>query len=101
MLINLTRKKNVFPILNKSIIFQLFPRVVRCIKSLTILQWNVSNNRCFTFDFSHERSSQTGKIRIGFSAATIGIGEESDKEKDINGECEIVFGSPASWLSKS
>ena len=101
MLINLTRKKNVFAILNKSIIFQLFPRVVRCIKSLTILQWNVSNNRCFTFDFSHERSSRTGKIRIGFSAATIGIGEESDKEKDINGECEIVFGSPASWLSKS
>ena len=36
-----------------------------------------------------------------FSAATIGIGEESDKGKVINGECKIVFGSPASWLPKS
>ena len=36
-----------------------------------------------------------------FSATTIGIGEESDKGKVINGECKIVFGSPASWLPKS
>ena len=39
--------------------------------------------------------------RLGFSAATIGIGEESDEEKAIIGECEIVFESPESWLPKS
>ena len=41
--------------------------------------------------------------RLGFLAAAIGIGEEceDDEEKVRNGECEIVFGSPESWLSKA
>lgn len=41
--------------------------------------------------------------QLGFSAAAIGIGEEclEDEEKARNGECEIVFGSPESWLSKT
>ena len=41
--------------------------------------------------------------QLGFSTAAIGIGEEclEDKEKARNGECEIVFRSPESWLSKT
>ena len=71
-------------------------------KSFTILWRNVENNRCFSFDFNHEKWSQTVK-RLGFSPATIGIREKSDKddEKVINGECEIVFGTLESWLPKS
>ena len=71
-------------------------------KSFTILWRNVENNRCFSFDFDHEKWSQTVK-RLGFSPATIGIREKSDKddEKVINGECKIVFGTLESWLPKS
>lgn len=46
-----------------SVIFQLFLRVVsRVTKSLTILWRNISNNRCFTFDFDHKRLSRTVKM---------------------------------------
>ena len=71
-------------------------------KSFTILWRNIENNRCFSFDFDHEKWSQTVK-RLGFSPATIGIREKSDKddEKVINGECKIVFGTLESWLPKS
>ena len=43
------------------------------------------------------------KKKFGFSTAAIGIGKEclEDEEKARNGECEIVFGSPESWLSKT
>ena len=36
----------------------------------------------------------------GFVAAAIGIGEkgEEDEKKAREGKCEIVFGSPESWL---
>ena len=71
-------------------------------KSFTILWRNVENNRFFSFNFNHEKWSQTVK-RLGFSPATIGIREKSDKddEKVINGECEIVFRTLESWLPKS
>ena len=38
--------------------------------------------------------------KLGFSAAAIGIGEEGEKDekKAREGKCEIVFGSPESWL---
>ena len=41
--------------------------------------------------------------QLGYSAAAIGIGEEchEDEERMKNGECEIVFGSPESLLSKA
>ena len=41
--------------------------------------------------------------QLGFSAAAIGISEEclEDEEKARNGECEIVFESPESWLSNT
>ena len=37
---------------------------------------------------------------LGLSAAAIGIGEEGeeDEKKAREGKCEIVFGSPESWL---
>ena len=71
-------------------------------KSFTILWRNVENNRFFSFNFNHEKWSQTVK-RLGFSPATTGIREKSDNddEKVINGECEIVFGTLESWHPKS
>ena len=38
--------------------------------------------------------------KLGLSAAAIGIGEEveEDEKKGREGKCEIVFGSPESWL---
>jgi len=41
--------------------------------------------------------------QLGFSAAAIGIGEEveEDEKNAREGRCEIVFGSPETWLSKS
>ena len=38
--------------------------------------------------------------KLGLSAAAIGIGEEGeeDEKKAREGKCEIVFGSPESWL---
>ena len=40
---------------------------------------------------------------LGFSALAIGIGEdvEEDEKNVKEGKCEIVFGSPETWLSKS
>ena len=63
---------------------------------------DLNHNRGFFVSFRDERSSRTPK-RFGFSAAAIGIGTEckEDEEKVRNGECEIVFGSPESWLSKA
>lgn len=41
--------------------------------------------------------------QLGLLAAAKGIGDECDKdeEKVRSGECEIVLGSPESWLAKT
>ena len=40
---------------------------------------------------------------VGFSAAATGLGEEyqDDEKATRQGKCEIVFGSPETWLSSS
>ena len=76
------------------------PTVSSCRECSTLNRsWKVGvHNRVFSFSFRDERpSSRTEKIW------SIGIGEEceEDEEKVRNGESEIVFGSPESWLSKA
>ena len=41
--------------------------------------------------------------QLGLLAAAIGIGDECDmdEEKVRSSECEIVLGSPESWLAKT
>ena len=104
-LLNLALGKDVFAILptgfGKSLIFQLFPRVssalcsseVKPLSTIIVVSPLVSVMR-----------DQVDQLKqLGFSAAAIRIGEESDKdeEKVRNGECEIVFGSPESWLART
>ena len=85
---NLTRRKDVFAMLpiglGKSIIFQLFPCVVKSPyiwKAFGILWRNVIKNRCFAL-FSIMRDQVEQLKRPGFSAATKGIGKESDKNEE-------------------
>ena len=85
---NLTRRKDVFAMLptglGKSIIFQLFPCVVTCPyiwKAVGILWRNVIKNRCFAL-FSIMRDQVEQLKRPGFSAATKGIGKESDENEE-------------------
>ena len=37
---------------------------------------------------------------MGVSSAAIGVDERADEEAAKNGTCEIVYGSPESWLSR-
>ena len=105
-LINLARGKDVFAILptgfGKSLIFQLFPRVMSALPSIEGRKL-MSTIIVVSPLVSAMRDQVEQLKRFGFSAAAIGIGEEceEDEEKVRNGECEIVFGSPESWLSKA
>ncbi|XP_068762083.1 ATP-dependent DNA helicase RecQ-like [Montipora capricornis] len=101
-LLNLIRGKDVFTMLptgfGKSIIFQLFPRVIKALQSC---------ERIFTIIVvsplvSIMRDQVEELKKLGFLAAAIGIEDSNeDEEKVRNGQCEIVFGSPESWLSKA
>ena len=105
-LVNLARGKDVFAILptgfGKSLIFQLFPRVVSALRSIEAEKL-ISTIIVVSPLVSVMRDQVEQLKRFGFSAAAIGIGTEceEDEEKVRNGECEIVFGSPESWLSKA
>ena len=101
-LVNLARGKDVFAILptgfGKSLIFQLFLRLAKAAlnsekSTIVIVSPLVSVMR------DHVEQPKN----LGFSSAAIGIGEEveGDEKKAREGRCEIVFGSPETWLSKS
>ena len=105
-LINLAHGKDVFAILptsfGKSLIFQLFPRVVSALRSIKAAK--LLSTIIMVSPLVSVMRDQVGQLkRFGFSAAAIGIGKEckEDEEKVRNGECKIVFGSPESWLSKA
>ena len=101
-LVNLARGKDVFAILptgfGKSLNFQLFPRLVKAATksemcSIVVVSPLVSVMRDQVEQLKH----------LGFSAAAIGLGEEFEEDEKAarEGKCEIVFGSPESWLSSS
>ena len=104
-LLNLARGKDVFAILptgfGKSLIFQLFPRVSSALCSSEVKP--LSTIIVVSPLVSVMRDQVEQLKQLGFSVAAIGIGDECDKdeEKVRNGECEIVFGSPESWLAKT
>jgi len=104
-LVNLGRGKDVFAILptsfGKSLIFQLFPRVVNALHSIEAGKLTSIIVVSPLVSVMRDQVAELKKYR--FSAAAIGIGEEceEDEEKVRNGESEIVFGSPESWLSKA
>ena len=101
-LLNLARGKDVFAIMptgfGKSLIFQLFPRLAKAALSL-------ENSTIIVVSplISIMRDQVEQLQKLGFSAAAIGIGEEGeeDEKRAREGKCEIVFGSPESWLSKT
>ena len=101
-LVNLARGKDVFAILptgfGKSLIFQLFPRLAKAaIKSQMSLIVVVSPL------VSVMRDQVKQLKQLGFSAAAIGLREEyeDDEKAAREGKCEIIFGSPETWLSSS
>ena len=103
-LINLASGKEVFAILPISFRKGWFSNCFFIRKCSTLnrsRKFDVKHNRGFSISFRDERRSKTTE-KIWIQAAAIGTGEEcvDDKEKVQNGECEIVFGSPESWLSK-
>ena len=99
---NLVNGKDVFSILptgfGKSLIFQLFPRVISAmnekddaVSAIIVVSPLVA--------IMKDQVDQLKKI--GVSATAIGIDEDDMDEKAAkNGKCEIVYGSPESWLSK-
>ena len=101
-LVNLARGKDVFAILptgfGKSLIFQLFPRLSKAVQNSEKSTIIVVSPLVSVMRDQVEQLKQ-----LGFSAAAIGIGEEveDDEKNAIEGRCEIVFGSPETWLSKS
>ena len=97
-LINLARGNDVFAILptgfGKSLIFQLFPRVVNALCS--IKAGKLTSIIVVSPLVSVMRDQVAELKKYGFSAAAVGIDEEceEDEEKVRNGKSEIVFGSP-------
>ena len=98
--------KDVFAILptgfGKSLIFQLFPCVMSALHSIE--GGKLMSTIILVSPLVSVMRDQVEQLKqFGFSAAAMGIGEEceEDEEKVRNGEYEIVFRSPESWLSKS
>lgn len=83
----------------KSIIFQLFHPVVRCIYKALWSCGRISAMILVSLLILIMRHQVEQLKWLGFLAATTRIRE--DTEKVTNGEGEIVFTSPESWLPKS
>ena len=101
-LVNLARGKDVFAILptgfGKSLIFQLFPRLAKSAMKLEMCSIVVVSPLV-----SVMRDQVEQLKKFGFSAAAIGLGEECEEDEKAarEGKCEIIFGSPETWLSTS
>lgn len=101
-LVNLARGKDVFAILptgfGKSLIFQLFPRLAKSAMKLEMCSIVVVSPLV-----SVMRDQVEQLKKVGFSAAAIGLGEECEEDEKATreGKCEIIFGSPETWLSTS
>lgn len=94
--------KDVFAILptgfGKSLIFQLFPRLAKAAMKSEMCSIVVVSPLVSVMRDQVEQLKQ-----LGFSAAAIGLGEEYEEDEKAarEGKCEIVFGSPETWLSSS
>ena len=101
-LVNLARGKDVFAILptgfGKSLIFQLFPRLAKAAMKSEMCSIVVVSPLVSVMRDQVEQLKQ-----LGFSVAAIGLGEEYEEDEKAarEGKCEIVFGSPETWLSSS
>ena len=99
---NLVNGKDVFAILptgfGKSLIFQLFPRVMSAMNEKD----DAVSTIIVVSPLVAIMKDQVDQLKkIGVSATAIGIDEDDmDQEAAKNGKCEIVYGSPESWLSK-
>ena len=73
--------------------FHLFPRLVKAAMKSEMCSIVVSPLVTVMLD-------QVEQLKqLGFSAAAIGLGEADKAARE--GKCEIVFGSPETWLSSS
>ena len=100
---NLVEGKDVFAILptgfGKSLIFQLFPRIMSIVKETV----GVSVQTIIVVTPLVAMKDQVEQLeRIARKATAIGLGtkEGMDEHAAKCGRCEIVYGSPESWLSK-
>lgn len=100
---NLVQGKDVFAILptgfGKSLVFQIFPRLMKG------LQRNRHSSSVCTIivvtPLVAIMKDQVEQLKgMGVSSAAIGVDERADEEAAKNGTCEIVYGSPESWLSR-
>ena len=97
--LDLARRKDIFPIIptdfGKRLIFQVFPRLAKA--ALTLENSTIYSRFAANIYNARPRGKQK---KLGFSAAAIGIGEEGEEDEKSarEGKCEIVFGSPESWL---
>ena len=99
---NLVNGKDVFAILptgfGKSLIFQLCPRVMSAVNEK---DYAVSTIIVISPLVAIMKDQVEQLNKMGVSATAIGIDEvDMDEEAAKNGKCEIVYGSPESWLSK-
>ena len=99
---NLVAGKDVFAILptgfGKSLIFQLFPRIISMLNGRD--SGTISTIIVVTPLVAIMKDQVEQLNALGVVTTAIGLDEGLDESAAKNGRCEIVYGSPESWLSK-